>query len=240
MGCLIVAAWQLVADWRLVSPVFLPGPDKAWAALVEGFRNGTLWEQTLATVQRMFYGWFLASLAGVVLGAVIGMSAAARAYLTPLLEFVRPMPASAMVPIAMALLGLTDAMALAVIAFGALWPVLLATVQGFAAVEPRLYEVGRALGMSRLSVVMKIALPNALPDILGGMRVGVTVALILSAVTEMIASREGLGHWILVAARSFRSSELFAGVILFGLIGYLSGQVLALAESRLLRWRVAR
>ena len=97
----------------------------------------------------MIYGWLLASLVGVVLGAVIGVSQAARAYVEPMLEFLRPLPASAMMPVAIAILGLTDAMVLAVIAFGALWPMLLATVHGFAAVEPRLYQVSRALGLCR-------------------------------------------------------------------------------------------
>ena len=128
-----------------------------------------------------------------------------------------------------------------VIGFGALWPMLLATVHGFAAVEPRLYEVSRALGMSRLSVIFKIGLPSSMPDILAGMRLGLTIALILSVVGEMLTGRDGLGNWILLAARSFRAPDLYAGVILLGLLGYVSAQMLALAESRLLRWRnVAR
>jgi ABC-type nitrate/sulfonate/bicarbonate transport system permease component len=94
------------------------------------------------------------------------------------------LPASAIIPVAIALLRLSDPMALAVIAFGSLWPVLLATIHGFSAVEPRLYEVGRALRLSRSAVIFKIALPSASPDILAGMRLGLTVALILSVVCE--------------------------------------------------------
>jgi sulfonate transport system permease protein len=142
-----------------------------------------------------------------------------------------------MMPVAIAILGLTDAMVLAVIAFGALWPMLLATVHGFAAVEPRLYQVSRALGLSQLEVIRKIALPSAMPDILSGMRVGLTIALILAVVGEMLASRPGLGQAILLAARSFQSADLFAGVIMLGLIGYVSGTALSLVEQRMLRWR---
>ena len=108
---------------------------------------------------------------------------------------------------------------------------------GFAAVEPRLYQVSRALGLSRGEVVWKIALPSAMPDILSGMRVGLTIALILAVVGEMLASRPGLGQAILLAARAFQSADLFAGVILLGLIGYVSGTLLSLIEQRLLRWR---
>jgi ABC-type nitrate/sulfonate/bicarbonate transport system permease component len=128
-------------------------------------------------------------------------------------------------------------MVLAVIAFGALWPMLLATVHGFAAVEPRLYQVSRALGLSRASIIWKIALPSAMPDILAGMRIGLTIALILAVVGEMLASRPGLGQALLLAARSFQSADLYAGVVLLGLIGYGSSVLLSAAESRLLRWR---
>lgn len=232
-----VLAWQWIADHKLVSPVFLPGPDRAWAALIKGLSTGDLGAKFLATVERMIYGWLLASLVGVALGAAIGTSKALRAYLAPMLEFLRPLPASAIIPVAIAILGLSDAMALVVIAFGSLWPVLLATIHGFSAVEPRLYEVGRALGLSRASVIVKIALPSASPDILAGMRLGLTVALILSVVCEMIAGRDGLGNWILLAARHFRAPDLYAGVILLALIGYLSTVGIAAIENRLLVWR---
>ena len=137
---------------------------------------------------------------------------------------------SALIPVAIALFGLSQAMALTVIGFGALWPMLLATVHGFASVEPRLYEVARTLHMSRTEVIFKVALPSASPDILAGMRLSVTVALILSVVCEMLAGLDGLGHWVLLSARSFRSADLFAGVILLGVIGYVTALVVAMVE----------
>ena len=237
LAALFVWIWQLVADYKLVNPVFLPGPDRAWTALVRGFTTGDLGLKFLATVERMFWGWLIASLVGIGLGAAIGVSPRLRAYLTPMLEFLRPLPASATIPVAIAILGLSDGMVLAVIAFGAVWPVLLATIHGFSAVEPRLYEVGRALGLSRAAVIGKIALPSASPDILAGMRLGLTVALILSVVCEMIAGRDGLGNWILLAARSFRAPDLYAGVILLGVLGYLTAIAIGLLEARLLVWR---
>lgn len=241
-GSLLVAAclvlvWQWVADNKLVSPVFLPGPDRAWAALVKGMTKGDLAIKLVATVERMIWGWLIASLVGIALGAAIGTSQALRSYVAPMLEFLRPLPASAVIPVAIAVLGLSDAMVLTVIAFGALWPVLLATIHGFSAVEPRLYEVGRALGLSRAAVIGKIALPSASPDILAGMRLGLTVALILAVVCEMLAGRDGLGHWILLSARSFRAPDLYAGVILLGVLGYVSSMLLATLEARMLIWR---
>ncbi len=232
--------WQFVSDNRWVSPVFLPGPDRAWNAMMRGLQTGDLGLRWIATIERMIYGWLLASLAGIFLGAVIGSSEMARAYIGPSLELMRPLPASAVVPLAIALLGLSESMVLGVIAFGALWPMLLATVHGFSAVEPRLYEVSRALGLSRSAVIFKISLPSSMPDILAGMRLSLTVALILAVVGEMLASREGLGSHIMLAARAFRSADLFAGVILLGVTGLVSALLLGWFESWMLRWRESR
>lgn len=234
-----VALWQFAANQRWISPVFLPGPDRAWASLVRGFEGGELLGKLAGTLQHMAYGWLAASIVGIALGAMIGSSKAMRVYIAPSLEILRPLPVSAIIPVAIAAFGLTEGMALFVIAFGTVWPMLLGTIHGFAAVEPRLYEVARSLHMSRLAVIFKVALPSASPDILAGMRLSLTVALILSVVCEMLAGLDGLGHWVLLSARSFRSADLFAGVVLLGVIGYVTTLAMAALESRLLRWRAA-
>ncbi len=234
---LAVALWWLSSHQQWVSKVFLPTPEAAAAALVEGLSGGELGAFTVATVQRMVLGWLLASVLGVALGALIGSSATARAWIGPTLEFLRPLPASAIMPLAISIFGLSSNMVLTVVGFGAMWPVLLATVHGLAQVHVRLREVSAGLQMSPTSFVFKVGLPNALPDILAGMRLSLTVALIVTVVGEMIASQAGLGQAILLAARSFRASELFAGVALLGAIGFASNCLLAVLERRFLAWQ---
>lgn len=236
---LFILAWKLVTDAKLVSPIFLPGPERTYAALLKGFSGGALLAQTLQTVQRMLLGWLLASFVGILFGALIGVSRRAREFIAPTLELLRPLPASAMIPVAIAFLGFSDKMVLVVIAFGALWPMLLATIHGFAAMEPRLYEVSRVLGLSRMQVILKLALPSAMPMILASLRLGLTISLILAVVGEMLASREGLGQSILAASRSFRSPDLFAGIVILGAIGLGGSRLLSVAEKRLLRWQGA-
>jgi sulfonate transport system permease protein len=236
---LVIALWYVEARLELVSPLFLPGPDRTFRALVNGFTSGVLGSRLLGTVERMIYGWLIASLAGVLIGSLIGISRNARAYLQPMLEYLRPLPASAIIPVAIPIFGLTDKMVLIVTGFAALWPTLLATIHGFAAVEPRLEEVARILRLNRLQFILKIAIPNALPDIIAGMRLSLTYALILSVVGEMLAGRDGLGNWILTSSRFFRAPDVFAGVLLLGAVGYLSAVLISAAERRLLRWRNA-
>jgi ABC-type nitrate/sulfonate/bicarbonate transport system permease component len=236
----LIVVWQMVANAQLVSPIFLPGPDKAWAALVNGFANRGLADKLIGTIRHMTFGWFAASIAAVVLGSLIGTSRRARLYVAPGLEFLRPLPVSAIIPVAIALYGLSESMAIFVIAFGTLWPMLLATIHGYGGVEPRLLEVAQALNLSRLKTITSISLPSALPDILAGMRVSLTVALILSVVCEMVAGLDGLGQWILVSARMFRAPDLFAGVILLGALGYAAATLIGEVERRLLAWRPTR
>lgn len=233
----LVVLWWLASHLQWISKVFLPTPEATVASLVEGLLKGDLLNFTFATVLRMTLGWGLATALGVGLGALIGSSETVRAWIQPTLELLRPMPASAMLPLAIAIFGLSGGMVLFVVAFGAMWPVLLATVHGFAAMHVRLKEVSQALQLSRTAFVFKLGLPNALPDILAGMRLSLTVSLIVSVVGEMIASQPGLGQAVLLAARSFRASELFAGVMLLGLIGFATNTGLALAEKRFLKYQ---
>src|SRR5256885_2934162 len=208
-----IALWQFLAHLKMVSPVFLPGPDRARASLVPRFSTGDLWSKLAGTLEHMAYGWLAASIAGIAIGAIIGSSRTMRTYVAPSLEFLRPLPVSAIIPVAIAMLGLTQAMALFVIAFGAIWPIMLATIHGFAAGEPRLYEVARSLQMSRLAVISKIALPSASPDIFAGMRLSLTGGLILSVGCEILARPDGLGPRGLSSGPGFRSAHPFSRVI---------------------------
>jgi ABC-type nitrate/sulfonate/bicarbonate transport system permease component len=233
----LIGVWWLASHGQWVSKVFLPTPEAALASLASGLGGGELAGFTWQTVQRMLLGWLLASLAGIALGALVGISERARRWLLPTLEFVRPLPASAIMPLAISIFGLGGGMVLFVVAFGAMWPVLLATIHGFASIEPRLREVAAGLQMRRAAFVWKVGLPSAMPDILAGMRLSMTVSLIVAVVGEMIASQAGLGQAILLAARSFRASDLFAGIALLGALGFASNALLALAEQRLLKWQ---
>jgi sulfonate transport system permease protein len=236
----LIALWQVLADARLISPVFFPSPTRTFAALRAMAARGDLWAPMGATCLRMLYGWAVASLLGVLLGAAIARSVGARAYLQPLLEFLRPLPASAIIPPAILFLGLTNRMVVLVIAFGAIWPVLLGAYHGFRSVEPRLAEVASLLRVRTPAYLVKIALPSALPDIFAGVRVSLAIALILAIVTEMQSGQSGLGFNILVAQRRFRSPELYAGILVLGLLGLATNQVLVTVERRLLRWRTLR
>jgi len=235
----VLAVWQLLSAFNAISPLFFPSPSRTFAALWNQIAQGHAWTPLSATVLRMIYGWLAASIAGVVLGAMIAGSRLGKDLLGPLLEFVRPIPASAFIPVAILMFGLSNNMSTAIIAFGSIWPVLLSAVKGFSSVDERLYEVADAMGMSKWHRFWKISLPSALPDIMAGARVGLAVALILAVVTEMQASLPGLGSSILMAQRSFRTPDLYASVVMLGCVGFLASALLQWIERRMLKWRLA-
>ena len=245
LGALVFAAafilgWQGLADLKLISPIFFPPPSRTFEVLLARMADGSIWLSLEATGLRMVVGWALASIAGILIGAAIGSSRLTRDLLDPTLEFIRPLPASAVIPVAILFLGLSNAMSLTVIAFGAIWPVLLASVYGFSAVSRELQDVSRVLGFGRFEFLRKIALPSALPDIMSGVRVSLAIALILTVVTEMQSSLPGLGWDIFFAQRSYRSADLYAGLILLGALGFTANYFIQLIEQRALRWRNLR
>jgi ABC-type nitrate/sulfonate/bicarbonate transport system permease component len=235
----VVLGWKLVADWRWVNPMFLPSPGSAFVTLLGWTASGELWDPLGRTVWRMFAGWIAASACGVLAGAAIASSRLARDVFEPLAEFLRPLPASAVLPPAILLLGLTDRMIVSVIAFGAVWPILLGAIHGFKALDPRLVEVARMLRLPTWQRVLKFQLPNAAPEIFAGMRVSLALALILTVVAEMISSQPGIGHLILVAARAFRPADIFAGIFVLGALGFVTNSAMQRIEAHLLRWRPA-
>jgi sulfonate transport system permease protein len=233
----LLVAWKIAADARLVNPLWFPGPDRSFAKLGEWIATGSLWSPLAQTVWRVFAGWLLAGAVGITLGAAIASSTLARRLLQPSAEFLRPLPASAILPPAILILGFSDAMIVFVVAFGCVWPVLLGAIHGFGALDPRLAEVSRLLNFSPWQRAWKFQLPSALPHIFAGMRVSIAIALIVTVASEMLSSQPGIGYLMLVAARAFRSTDIFAGIIVLGVLGFLINYGTQRLEDRLLRWR---
>ncbi len=236
---LLGIAVEIACDVHLLSPAIVAPPHATLAALVDAFRNGAIWAPLGATIRHTIFGWVAACAVGIALGALVGLSSIGRAYVAPLLEFLRPLPASAIAPIGVLLIGRNDVMIVVVVVFGAVWPVLLASIHGFGTVDPRLREIARALRLTPMHAFWAIAFPGALPAILGGARVSLALAIILSVIGEILASVGGLGDALNLAERSYRTADVYAGVLLIGVLGVLANAALERCEMYLLRWRPA-
>ena len=230
---LVAAWWVLSAD--STSPYYPPLQD-----ILDAFRS--LWffdhmsDDVLPSVWHFVVGFLLAAVIGISLGTLVGLSARARRDVAPLTEFFRSMPIAALVPIALILFGPGARMEIALIAFGCCWPVLVSTADGVRAVEPTMLAVARVYGLSRRQRLWRISIPAALPQTFAGLRVALAIGVATMIIANMFGSGSGLGFFVINAQQTFAVTNMWAGILLIGLIGALASLVLALVEHRLLRW----
>lgn len=171
----------------------------------------------------------------VVLGLVLGMVRPLGDAVSPVVEFLRSVPGVALLPLGLLILGLGDAMKISLIAYGALWPILLATVDGVRGVDATVRDVARSYRLPAHLRITRIVLPAASPQIIAGMRTSLSIAVTVIVFSEMIGSTEGIGYAILEAQRSFAIPEMWAGMVLLGLLGYLLNLAFRLVERQVLR-----
>lgn len=231
----LVLVWKLIAGLHLLPSVFFPGPGATWHAFVEGINSGVLVDAAATTLGQTLAGWISAAVLGVLLGGAIASSQMLRDYCVPTLEYFRQIPSSAKLPIAMMILGMTTQTIVVIIAVGAVWPVLLSTIQGFGSVEPRLLDTGRNLQLGRVATFWKISLPYALPEIFAALRISLTISLILAVVGELLMGLGGIGTELQLAGNYFRGADLFAEILVLSLIGLFCNFGLTSISRRLLR-----
>ena len=179
----------------------------------------------------------LAAIIAIPLGLLMGTIPLVYRLLEPITEFIRPIPSSAYIPVAILFLGIGNEMKVFVIFLACMFPILLNTYGGVRAVDPVLIDTGRTFGLSRPKALWQIILPAALPNILTGMRISLGIALIVAVVAEMITGNSGIGYFILDMQRIFRVPEMFAGIFTLGLLGFLINFIFLRVEGHFLRWR---
>lgn len=189
-----------------------------------------------ASLRRLAAGFAIGAGVGIGLGLVMGSSTRARRALEPLVEFCRAMPAIAIVPAAIVLLGLGDAMQITVIAFGLCFPVLVNTLAGVRAVSPEVRDTAAMLQVGALERIFRIYLPGALPSIVAGLRVAVSLGLVAVVISEFVGEGEGLGRYIRLQQTEFDVPAMYCGILFLGLLGYVLNRLFLVGERRVLSW----
>jgi ABC-type nitrate/sulfonate/bicarbonate transport system permease component len=185
---------------------------------------------------RMGIGFGIAVVLGVALGLVLGRARRARIAATPIIEFLRAIPPPALLPFAILVIGVGSSMKVFIIALVCLWPVLLNTIDGASGVDPTLEDTTRVYGIGGGDRMLRVILPAAAPQIFAGIRNAISLALILMVISEMVASTNGIGYFVLQAQRTFAIPEMWSGIVLLGILGYVLNGAVVLIEARLLRW----
>ncbi len=233
----ILIIWELCSAWSIVDPVLLPRVSVIMTAWIERIVSGELPRELVPSLVRVFVGFTLASVFGILLGALMGVTPFIYRLLAPITEFVRPIPSSAYIPVAILFLGIGDQMKIFVVFLTCLFPILLNTYGGVRGVDPVLIDTGRTFCVSRTMGLTRIILPAALASILTGMRISLGLALVVVVVAEMIAGSNGIGYFILQMQRIFQIPEMFAGIFTLGVLGYALNMGFLRIERYVLRWR---
>jgi ABC-type nitrate/sulfonate/bicarbonate transport system permease component len=223
--------------WSAGSDVFYYPPLKD---VLTTFKDTWLFDRVgsdvVPSLVRLFIGYFIAVAVGVGGGIALGLSPVLRRVTEPIVEFLRAVPAPALLPFALLVLGVGNDSKIFVIAFVCLWPILLNAVDGVAGVDPTLVDTGRVYRIPASDRLRRVVLPAAAPQIFAGMRTSLSLALILMVISEMVASSNGIGYFVLQSQRSFAIPEMWSGIILLGLLGYAFNAVFLLVERRALAW----
>ncbi|MCZ9347058.1 ABC transporter permease, partial [Streptomyces sp. TRM76130] len=199
--------------------------------------TGERWRgDVLPSVLRLLAGYALAAVVGVGLGTLIGSYRRVRAVCEPVLEFLRAVPPPVLVPVIMLFAGIGDTMKIVVIAAGAVWPVLLNTVEGVRAVDQVMAETARSYGVSGVARLRAVVLPSAGPQIFAGLRQALSIGIILMVISEMFAASNGLGFTVVQFQRSFAIPDMWTGILLLGLLGFVLSVLFQLVERRVLGW----
>ncbi len=237
-----IIAWQLATAGKSFS--LIPPPTTVavtvWDYAFGGIRNdsysGQLLTNAIASIGRVYGGFFVAMIIALPLGLILGRSKMARWLIDPTLQFLRPIPVTAWLPLTMILFGLGPPATIALIALGTFFPMLLNTVDGVRLVEPRLIEAAEMLGTPKAAIFTRIILPAASPSIFTGIRIGLGLAWVLLVVGEMTGVPTGLGANIMDARQLSRTDLVITGMIDIGILGFLSDRIVMLIGRRALWW----
>jgi len=192
----------------------------------------------LPSLRNLLLGYAIAVVLGIVVGLTLGRVKILRLLFTPLLDFARSIPVIMLIPPFVLVLGIGDASKLAIIALGAFFPIVLATIDGLRRTDPALLEVTRSLRLPWWKEITVAWLPSAAPSIAGGMQTGLQFAFILMVASEMLAAIRGLGYVTMQAQLTFDSTSVWAGIVLLAILGFLLNTAFIAIRDRILRWHV--
>jgi ABC-type nitrate/sulfonate/bicarbonate transport system permease component len=204
--------------------------------VLSAFTDIRFGHDVVPSLLRLGAGYAIAVAAGIALGVLLGLHRTLRLMASPIIEFLRAIPAPALIPFAILVLGVGDDAKIFLIAIVCIFPVLLNAIDGVAGVEPTLLDTTTVYRIGTLDRLRYVILPAAAPQIFAGMRTSLSLSLILMVISEMVASANGIGYFILEAQRTFAITEMWSGILLLGLLGYVFNLVFTLVERRVLAW----
>ncbi|SEG55046.1 ABC-type nitrate/sulfonate/bicarbonate transport system, permease component [Nonomuraea solani] len=238
-----VVAWELAT--RSAQAAYFPPPSRIVARMYEMWFSGPYIltgeavADLLPSLGRLFAGWAMACVAGVLIGVALGRSSWLSGLVEPLLHFGRSVPPVTLLPVFLVLFKIGTPMELAAIVYGVIWPVMINSMDGARHVDRRYIETGTVYRLDRRRRLLRIILPAAAPQIFAGLRLSVSLALIMMVISELVGSSEGVGHRLLEAQSQFDIPAMWAVIVLLGLLGIALNAAFLAVERALLGWHTS-
>lgn len=240
-GLVILLAWGLATQLKLVPPLFLPTPAEVWRQAVDiwetGYANATLWEHVSASLGRIFVAAVIAVGLGIPLGLLMGLNRWAKGILDTPIEFYWPLPPLAYLPLIVIWLGIGETSKITLLTLAMFAPVCLSAQAGVRSIPLERIYAGLSLGATRFQLFRAIVLPSALPEILTGIRIAVGVGWSTLVAAELVAATRGVGYLIMSASHFLATDAVFVGIAIIALLAFAFSAGLRLLERRLVPWK---
>jgi len=232
----VILVVQLLPSTGLVPPAYFPTSLEIAAALLGQFASPTFWTAVLNTLTGWFLGVGIATIAAIVVGTIIGLSRPLENILTSTIEFLRPIPSVSLIPLAVLLYGPGLESKLLLVVYAAFWQVFIQVLYGVHDIDPVARDTARVYGFRWTARFRHLVLPTMLPYLVTGVRLAVSLGLVLSVTAELIIGNPGIGSQILVAQTSGAIPTIYALVVFAGILGMVVNLLMRLLERRILSW----
>ncbi len=228
--------WQLAVGLGWVNARYVPPPTDTFAAFGAFLTDRYFWRMVGDTMLTWLIGMSIATVLGVVLGTVIGLSPFLRAYTRTTIEFLRPIPSVAIIPVAVVFLGPDRDSSLVIVVFATFWQILIQVLYGVADVDPVARDTQRSFGIDSGGRFLHLVLPTALPYLMTGIRLGATVAMILTVTGELLIGAPGIGRLLMERSSVGDYPGVYAIVLTAGLLALGINLIIRAIERRVLSW----
>lgn len=231
---LILLWWEIAAAWHY-APRYLSSPSAIVGAIWRLILGGELLPAVATSLWRIYAGFIIGAALGAFAGLSAGLLRPLRDFFDPLVAFFYPIPKIAFLPVVLLVFGLGDGSKIAIIALSVFFPVFIAARHSIAEIDRQLVWSARCMGAGNFYIFWRVILPAALPQLLAGARVGLSLAFVLLFAAELIGSKDGLGHLIHQGEEALRFDIMLAAITMFGVLGFCSDAILMSIRARLLR-----
>ena len=233
----VIIGWEAAVAIAQLNPIYLPRPSGIIVALVEMFRTGGLGYDLAVTLWRIFAGFAIAVVLGVIIGIWMATSERVRAVCDLFIAALYPLPKVTLIPLLIIWLGTGGPFMLTISALGAIFPVIINTVLGIRQCDPGLVLAARDLRANRRQIIVKVLLPSAIPSIFAGIRLGLGVSIILVVAAEMVVGKVGLGARLYLAGQVLETEQVFAVLIVLAVLGIVVTKIQDAVDVWLGHWR---